>query len=390
MGVHTGEAELRGGDYYGTALNRAARLMSVAHGEQILVSLSTESLVADALPGDLALIDLGEQRLRDLSRPERVFQVVAPDLPTEFAAIRIARRATPATSRSRSRRSSVADDELVELRKALHEARLVTITGAGGVGKTRVAVQLAAELLQRFPDGAWLFELATGHRRPGDGGARRVDPVGGAALGRSPWRARSSSSCASKQALARARQLRAPARCRARLAAAVLRRVPAARVLATSREALGHRGRAGRGGCGRCRSRTPTASPAAVAGERRRCGSSSSARVSARPGFAVDARTRPRSRRSAGGSTGSRSRSSSPPPACVAMTSDRDRRPARRALPAADRRSPRRGGTPPDAARCGGVVVRVAGTGRALGVRPARSLRGHVRRGRRRGGDRRG
>ena len=78
MGVHTGEAELRDGDYYGTALNRAARLMSVAHGGQIVVSLSTEALVADALPGELALIDLGEHRLRDLSRPERIFQVVAP------------------------------------------------------------------------------------------------------------------------------------------------------------------------------------------------------------------------------------------------------------------------------------------------------------------------
>ena len=160
MGVHTGEAELRDGDYYGTSLNRAARIMSVAHGEQILVSLSTEELVSDSLPDSVALLDLGEQRLRDLSRPERIFQVLAPGLSAEFPAIRTL-DAYPGNLPLQATTFVGRNDELVDLSKTLHGARLVTITGAGGVGKTRVAVQLAAELLQRFPDGAWLFELAT-------------------------------------------------------------------------------------------------------------------------------------------------------------------------------------------------------------------------------------
>jgi predicted ATPase/class 3 adenylate cyclase len=159
MGVHTGEAQSRDGDYYGTATNRAARLMSVAHGEQILVSLSTEELLSDALPEGLALVDLGEQRLRDLSRPERIFQVAEANLRSEFPAIRTV-DAFPGNLPFQVTSFVGRQDELVELSKVLRDSRLVTLTGTGGVGKTRLAVQLAAELLQRFPDGAWLFELA--------------------------------------------------------------------------------------------------------------------------------------------------------------------------------------------------------------------------------------
>ena len=159
MGVHTGEAELRDGDYYGTATNRAARLMSVAHGEQVLVSLSTAELVSDALPEGLALVDLGEQRLRDLSRPERIFQVADGSLRVEFPAIRTL-DAFPGNLPLQVTSFVGRRDELVELSKVLRDTRMVTITGTGGVGKTRVVVQLAAELLQRFPDGAWLCELA--------------------------------------------------------------------------------------------------------------------------------------------------------------------------------------------------------------------------------------
>jgi predicted ATPase/class 3 adenylate cyclase len=159
MGVHSGEAESRDGDYYGAAPNRAARLMSVAHGGQILVSLSTEELVSDALPVGLGLVDLGEQRLRDLSRPERIFQVVGANLRAEFPALRTL-DAFPGNLPLQVTSFVGRRDELVELAEVLHEARMVTLTGTGGVGKTRLAVQLAAELLQRFPDGAWLFELA--------------------------------------------------------------------------------------------------------------------------------------------------------------------------------------------------------------------------------------
>ena len=84
MALHSGAAEQRDGDYYGPALNRAARLMAAGHGGQILLSLATEELVRDQLPANVALRDMGERRLKDLIRPERVFQVVAPDLPADF------------------------------------------------------------------------------------------------------------------------------------------------------------------------------------------------------------------------------------------------------------------------------------------------------------------
>jgi predicted ATPase/class 3 adenylate cyclase len=158
IGLHSGEAESRDGDYYGAAANRAARLMSVAHGGQILVSLSTEELVSDALPEGVALVDLGEQRLRDLSRPERIFQVAAASLPVAFPAIRTV-DAFPGNLPLEVTSFVGRREELVELSGVLRDSRMVTLTGTGGVGKTRLGVQLAAELLQRFPDGAWFFEL---------------------------------------------------------------------------------------------------------------------------------------------------------------------------------------------------------------------------------------
>ena len=159
MGLHTGPAELREGDYYGTAVNRAARLMSVAHGGQVVVSLTTEELLRDEGADDFTLLDLGEHRLRDLSRPERIFQLGGPGMGTEFPPLRsldafagnLPAQVTSFVGRDR---------ELAAVAGALDDARLVTITGVGGVGKTRLALHVAAELLPRYPDGAWLCELA--------------------------------------------------------------------------------------------------------------------------------------------------------------------------------------------------------------------------------------
>ena len=159
MGVHTGAATHRDGDYFGTAVNRAARLAAAAHGGQVLVSLATGELLGDSIADGASLLDLGEHRLRDLSRPERVFQLRAPDLGEDFPPLRtldayagnLPLQLTSFVGR---------DDELDRVAKALDEARLVTLIGVGGVGKTRLATQVAAEVLPRFPDGAWLCELA--------------------------------------------------------------------------------------------------------------------------------------------------------------------------------------------------------------------------------------
>jgi predicted ATPase/class 3 adenylate cyclase len=166
MGVHAGEAELRDGDYYGSSLNRAARLMAVGHGGQVLVSESVEPLVRDALPVEATLVDLGVHRLRDLADAQRVFQLAHPDIAREFAPLRsldalpgnLPRQVTTFVGRER---------ELEALSKLVCDRPLVTLTGVGGVGKTRLALQVAAEVVPKFPDGAWLCELAP----VGDAGA---------------------------------------------------------------------------------------------------------------------------------------------------------------------------------------------------------------------------
>ena len=159
IGVHSGVAELRDDDYFGSSVNRAARLQAVANGGQILCSQSTADLVRDSLPQNVELIDLGEHTLRDLSRPERLYQVSAPGLERSFAPLQSV-AAFPGNLPLQVTSFVGRREELAELSEVLDESRMVTITGTGGVGKTRVAVQSAAELLERFPDGAWLLELA--------------------------------------------------------------------------------------------------------------------------------------------------------------------------------------------------------------------------------------
>jgi len=160
MAVHTGEAEVVDGDYHGPPLNRAARLMSVAHGGQVLLSRATHSLASALLPPDVEVVDLGELTLRDLSRPERVFQVIGDGLSDRIGTLRTV-DAFPGNLpvQVTSFVGRAHDIELIE--ETFTDRRLVTITGVGGVGKTRLALQVAAELLPRFPDGAWFCELAS-------------------------------------------------------------------------------------------------------------------------------------------------------------------------------------------------------------------------------------
>jgi len=158
VALHTGTAEVRGPDYFGPPLNRAARLLAAGHGEQILLSEATRALVEPSLPEGLTLRDLGRHRLRDLARSEHIFQLTVAGLRTEFPPLRtldvlpnnLPRQLTSFIGRAR---------ELADIKSRLAETALLTLTGSGGAGKTRLALQVAADLVDAFPDGVWLVEL---------------------------------------------------------------------------------------------------------------------------------------------------------------------------------------------------------------------------------------
>ncbi len=159
MAVHSGSAEVREGDFFGPALNRTARLMAIGHGGQVLVSSTTSALVADDPAPGSELVDLGEHRLRDLDRPEHVYQVVATGLRREFPPLR-AGAEHPTNLRPQVTSFVGRERELAEVRRLLVRSRLVTLVGVGGTGKTRLELQVAADALDGYRDGAWLVELA--------------------------------------------------------------------------------------------------------------------------------------------------------------------------------------------------------------------------------------
>jgi predicted ATPase/class 3 adenylate cyclase/DNA-binding CsgD family transcriptional regulator len=161
IGVHTGEVQVRDeGNYAGPTINRTARLRDLGHGGQTLLSGVTEALVLDRLPEDAWLTDLGTHPLRDLPRPERVVQLCHPDLVDEFPPLRTL-KAFAATNLPVQLTSFVGrDTELTQLRELLAQNRLVTLSGAGGAGKTRLAIQVAAQLTGEFGDGVWWVDLA--------------------------------------------------------------------------------------------------------------------------------------------------------------------------------------------------------------------------------------
>ena len=161
IGVHTGEVRLRDeGNYIGPAINRTARLRDLAHGGQTVLSATTSDLVIDQLPADAWLTDLGTHPLRDLPRPERVVQLCHPDLSNDFPPLR-----TPSTMLAHNLPLQLTNfvgrlAEMASLREALAGSRLVTLTGAGGVGKTRLAVHVASQIAGEFSDGVFYVDLA--------------------------------------------------------------------------------------------------------------------------------------------------------------------------------------------------------------------------------------
>jgi predicted ATPase/class 3 adenylate cyclase len=161
MGIHTGKAEIQpDGQYMGyLALCRVQRLMSAGHGGQTLLSRATQDLTQDELPQGVRLRDLGEHRLKDLIHPEHIYQVNIPNLPTEFPALKtldVQLNNLPVQLTSFIGRGK----EITEIKQALEKHRLVTLTGSGGTGKTRLSLQVAADLVEQFPDGVWFIELA--------------------------------------------------------------------------------------------------------------------------------------------------------------------------------------------------------------------------------------
>ena len=159
-GLHAGADEPREGDFYGTAVNRAARIMGTAHGGQVVLSQAVASLVGDRLPSGVELIDLGLVRLRDLASPERVFQVRHPGLRAKFPELR-SLAATPNNLPQQLTSFVGREADLAEIKALAARFRLLTLLGVGGIGKSRLSLQVGAELIDAFPDGVWLVELAT-------------------------------------------------------------------------------------------------------------------------------------------------------------------------------------------------------------------------------------
>jgi predicted ATPase/class 3 adenylate cyclase/DNA-binding CsgD family transcriptional regulator len=161
IGVHTGEVQLRDeGNYIGPTINRTARLRDLGHGGQILLSATTEALAVDMLPPDAWLTDLGAHELRGVPRPERVVQLCHPDLCNEFPPLRTLKNV--AVQRLPKALTSFVgrEAELTQIHEILSGNRLVTLTGAGGAGKTRLAIQIAGQLSGEFGDGVWYVDLA--------------------------------------------------------------------------------------------------------------------------------------------------------------------------------------------------------------------------------------
>ncbi|MFI5508844.1 LuxR family transcriptional regulator [Mycobacterium sp. NPDC051804] len=161
IGVHTGDVQLRDeGNYAGTTINKTARLRDLGHGGQTVLSGVTEELVEDRLPEGAWLTDLGRHTLRDVPRPVRVAQLCHPDLPQDFPPLRTTNNAVPEQLPMQLTTFIGRTSQIADIRGLLEENRLLTLTGAGGAGKTRLAVEVAGQMTDKFADGIWYADLA--------------------------------------------------------------------------------------------------------------------------------------------------------------------------------------------------------------------------------------
>lgn len=238
VGIHAGPGDPENGDYLGPSVNRAARLEAAGHGGQILVSAATRELVGDSLD-DVLFQDLGEHQLRGLARPERIFQVQGDGLEVGFPPLRT--ESTPTNLPAPSVEFVGRAEELETLHEAIDGSRLLTMTGAGGVGKTTLAIEAARSRLDSHPGGVWLFELAS----LGDGRLLPSEVLGAM---RRPAAADREPNEVLLEVLRTQQSLLVFDNCEhllaevADLVAAILRHAPQVSVLATSREPLGVRG----------------------------------------------------------------------------------------------------------------------------------------------------
>jgi len=236
MGVHTGQALLTDGDYYGLSVHQAARIAAAAHGGQVLMSAATAELCEGGLPVGAGLEDLGEYRLKDLERPQRLLQLCHPGLDSGFPAPRsleLVRHNLPVQTSSFVGR----DQELAEVAKLLAAARLVSLLGPGGTGKTRLAYQVAAGAVGDFPGGIWVVELASVL----DEGAVPLAALMSMGLREEPSREPTDTVVGylrDRQALVILDNCEQVITAAAELAQTLLSRCPVLRVLVTSREGL--------------------------------------------------------------------------------------------------------------------------------------------------------
>jgi predicted ATPase/class 3 adenylate cyclase len=235
MGLHTGEARVQEGDYVDHApINRCARVKAAAHGGQVLVTKATRDLAGGGLGGGFGLKRLGEFRLRDLAEPELIYQLTHADLPADFPPLKtihagnIPLQATSFVGRA---------DDLSGVAQALTESRLVTLTGVGGVGKTRLSIEVASQAVGEYPDGCWFCDLVSA--RDGDTVLRIIAASVGAALRPGvSLEASITDHCQERQMLVvldNCEQVIDPV---AQIAGTLLRECSGIRLLATSRQAL--------------------------------------------------------------------------------------------------------------------------------------------------------